>query len=116
MSGLNTQITTTNLVERLREAVPEFQPDPDDVHDRLNYLVLNALMTGFVPELDLSTDQEKLKRIFEFIESAARSQDQSTVDIIRDALWGLATYADVEQYRPLMGRRSLQLLKQAVKR
>ena len=85
------------------------------MRDRLNYLVFNALMTGFVGELDLSTDREKLKRVFEFIESAARSQDESTVDIIRDALWGLATYSDVEQYRSLMGRRSLQLLKQTVK-
>jgi len=73
-------------------------------------------MTGFVGELDLCTDHEKLVRIFEFVESAASSQDESTVDIIRDALWGLATYSDVEQYRPLMGRRSQQLLKQATKR
>jgi hypothetical protein len=98
------------LIKRLAIVVLEFQPDADDVNDDRSYLVFNALMR-YVEGLDLNQDGELLRRIFDFLESAAREGDDAVVRVVRDALWGLATWADVNLYKPLMGRKSRALLR-----
>jgi hypothetical protein len=104
-------LSAQNLIPRLLEAVPEFKPDGDDVRGGLNYLVFNSLIT-FIGELNPAKDRERLQRVFDFIESAAQSADTAVVDVIRDALWGLASCSDVELYKSLIGRHSRKLLKQ----
>ncbi len=111
MSATPKRFTSSELIGRLEAAVPEFRPDTDDVRDGLNYLVVSSLMT-FVEQTDPERDSEVLKRIFDFLETAAGEGDDEVVGMIRDAIWGLATYSDVTRYRHLMSRKSGPLLKQ----
>ena len=70
---------------------------------------------GTGEELDPGRHNELLHRIFDFPEKAAREGDDGddeVVAVIRDALWGLATYADVDRYKSLIGRKSRALLRQ----
>jgi hypothetical protein len=104
-------LSAQNIVARLLCAVPEFKPDPDDVRDGLNYIIFSSLVT-FIRELDPKNDWERVQRVFDFIEAAAQSADKLVVDVIRDALWGLAGCSDVELYKAFIGPRTKKLLKQ----
>lgn len=104
-------ITSKNLVQHLCAAVPEFKPDSDDVG--LLYAVANRLI-DYAVALSLEKDRVQIASVFRALEEAAEGGDPAVTDIVRDALWGLATWHNAEIYRPFMGHHSRQLLRQAL--
>lgn len=109
------EVTYENVVRRLLEIVPEFHPDEEDVSDHLVHLVFGDL-TDFVKSLlETANSDQVVRRVFSFIEEAARSGDVRVLDAVRDSfLEGLADSPDhLHKSKKHMGRLTLKLLRQA---
>lgn len=109
------EITEASVIPQLLEAVPEFHPDQDDISDNLTHLVFGDL-TRFVKSLaETNENDEVLRRLFSFIEEAARTTDVHVLDAVRDSfLEGLADSPDhLDRTKKYMGRMTLKLLREA---
>ncbi|MEK6320530.1 MAG: hypothetical protein AABN33_02480 [Acidobacteriota bacterium] len=104
-------ITYTNIVSRLLEAIPEFQPDREDVTDNLVYLVFGDLIRFAKRELEGQSSGELLQRVFTFLEEAARSQDLRVTEMLRDALHDLAI-PDPDKAKSVMGSFYTQAIRE----
>lgn len=109
------EITYETIIERLLEAVPEFHPDEEDVRDHLAHLVFEDLRRFVKSLVETTNNDVLLKRIFGFIEEAARSRDVRVLDAVRDSfLEGLADSPDhLAKTEKYMGRSTLKLLREA---
>lgn len=103
-----------DIVPRLLAAIPEFQPDREDVTDNLVYLVFGDLIRLAKHELEVKPGSELVQRLFSFLEEAARSQDPRVTDVLLDALHDLAP-PDPDIARAVMGRSTRKLFRKVVK-
>lgn len=101
-------ITYNNVISRLLAAIPEFQPDSEEVADNLVYLVFGDLMCFVRDKLESKPGSEFMQRVFAFLEEAAQSQDPHVIDMLRDALHDLAI-PDPDKARAVMGRSTRKL-------
>jgi hypothetical protein len=102
------KIAYDDLVNLLVAAVPELPADPEYVKDGLVYLVFNDL-TRFVDSLLESDGNEALlRKIFDFIEAAARTNDRRIIDVLKDAFNELAI-KERDKTRSYMGRSTRRI-------
>jgi hypothetical protein len=107
-------ITFNNVVSRLLEAVPEFQPDTDDVAENLVYLVFPDLMRFVKRALEGSQSEVLPRRVFAFLEEAVLCQDPDINEMLRDALFVLAI-PDPDRPKALMGPATRKLFRKVEK-
>lgn len=108
-------ITFESIIEQLLVAIPEFQPDPEDVRDHLAPLILEDLRRFVKSLVETTNNDGLLKRIFGFIEEAARSRDARVLETLRDSfLEGLADSPDhLAKAQKYMGSSTFKLLGEA---
>lgn len=108
-------ITFESVIDQLLVAIPEFRPDPEDVRDHLAHLVFEDLRRFVKSLVETANNDGLLKRIFGFIEEAARSHDVRVLDAVRDSfLEGLADSPDhLAKAQKYMGRSTRKLLAEA---
>jgi DNA-binding ferritin-like protein (Dps family) len=92
-----------NLIARLVDAVPEFPADPEYVKDNLVYLVFNDLARFVISLFEAEAKEDLLRRIFDFMEEAASSQDQRITDVLWDSFNELAM-KEPDKAKSYMGR------------
>jgi hypothetical protein len=97
------RMTYNNLTTRLLESVPEFSPDAEDIRDNLQYPVFSDLTRFIISTLETTDNKELLRRIFNFIEEAAKTQDKQILDLLKDSFNELAIKEPVKA-KPYMGR------------
>jgi hypothetical protein len=107
-------VTYRNILSQLVEAVPEFQPDSDDLNDNLAYLVFADLIRFVTLEIRGGQNPQLLQKVFGFLEEAAKSKDKQVIDLLSDALYELAI-RDAEKSKSLMGRATRKLVRKVEK-
>jgi hypothetical protein len=107
-------ITYNDIVPRLLVAIPEFQPDSEDVTDNLVYIVFGDLIRFAKQELEAKPDSELVQRIFAFLEATAQCRDASVTEMLCDALHDLAI-PDPDKPRALMGPTTRSLFRKVEK-
>lgn len=96
-------MTYNNLTTQLLEAVPEFSADPEDVRDNLHYPVFSDLTRFIISTLETIDNKELLRRIFNFIEEAAKTHDKQIIELLKDSFNELAIREPVKA-KSYMGR------------
>lgn len=108
------EITYEEVIRRLQETVPEFRPDDEDVSDHLVHLVWGDLTRYVMSLVEAEARDEVLRRIFGFVEEAARSHDIRVLDAVKDSfLEGLAdSPSHLDKAKQYMGPSTLKLLRE----
>jgi hypothetical protein len=98
------------LVPALLKAVPEFQPDDEDVRENNAYLVFEGLVQ-FAFDLHPESDLLVLRRIFAFLEDASRNSDKEVQMLLHDVAWSMAEHWKLAELRSLIGPHMMKFIK-----
>jgi hypothetical protein len=105
-----TQLTRSNFIAALREAVPGFNPDASDVADELTYLIANDLARYMCSCTGGPNPSRDLLMAASFLETAIVVGDEAVRDLADEALQTIAECPLVDEIRQTLGYNSLTWL------